>query len=220
MSEDKKEGKILYISHGGELLIWLIIILLVVAISSIGFIIRVKYSENDYRVFLPDVDGLIIGSPVRMMGVEVGHVINIKPMKNEVYVKFLITNPNVSVPQGTIATVEFSGLAGSKSLELYLPDKDTYIDNTVPLIRVNPPKRLRDALVLLGDMYKKIGSIIYTSSSFGNNLELDLDTKTGPKTDFKGFLKYSDNYLDEMTDKSKEFMRSIEGINKNVGRVQ
>ena len=36
--------------------------------------------------------------------------------------------------KGTAVTVEFSGLGGSKSLELYLPDKDTYLDGSVPVL--------------------------------------------------------------------------------------
>ena len=70
---------------------------------------------------MPDVDGLIVGSPVRMMGIEVGHVTKIKPIKDEVFVRFIITEKDLKIPQGTVATVEFSGMAGSKSLNcIYL----------------------------------------------------------------------------------------------------
>ena len=167
---EKREKRNIKITHAIELLIWLIIILIIVAASSLTFMNKELHSENDYQIFLPDVDGLIVGSPVRMMGIEVGHVTKIKPMKDEVFVKFILTHSDVYIPQGTVVTVEFSGMAGSKSLELYLPDKNTYIDNTVPMITVNPPRRLNYALGLLNDMYKKLTSIIYTSSSFGDKM--------------------------------------------------
>ena len=77
---DKKREKTVYINSKGELLTWLIVVLLIVAISSTTFMHKSKNDENDYQVFLPDVDGLVIGSPVRMMGVEVGHVVKIKPV--------------------------------------------------------------------------------------------------------------------------------------------
>lgn len=211
MSEEKQKDKVFYITHSGELLIWLIIILVFVAFNFLFFIYKEKNSENDYKIFLQDVDGLIVGSPVRMMGVEVGHVTKIKPTKNEVYVKFVITEPDITIPQGTVVTVEFSGMAGSKSLELYLPDKDTYIDSSVPLIRANPPKRLRDSLALFNVMYKKIGSIIYTCSSFGEKLDLDLSTAK-PKYDMRQFLKYSDEYLDDMREKADNYKTIIEGL--------
>ena len=62
-----------------------------------GFMFKEKHDENDYQIFLQDVDGLIEGSPVRMMGIEVGYITKIKPTNNEVYVKFILTNPNVYI---------------------------------------------------------------------------------------------------------------------------
>ena len=204
----------LYISPSAELLIWLIIILTFVAFSSLNFMHKSKDAENDYQIFLPDVDGLIVGSPVRMMGVEVGHVVKIKPIKDEVYVKFILTNPEVYIPQGSQITVEFSGMAGSKSLELYLPEKGTYIDKNTQIITVNPPKRLHDALFLLDDMYKKIGTIINSCSVFGEKLnENHLIIKKGStNNNFNGFLKYSDTFLDNSNEKANEIKINIEGF--------
>ena len=213
MFKNKKENA-LYITHRTELLVWLIVILVIVAFSSLSFIHKSKTDENDYQVFLSDVDGLIVGSPVKMMGVEVGHVTKIKPVRDEVYVNFILTNPEVYIPQGSEITVEFSGMAGSKSLELYLPDKNTYIDKNTPIINSNPPKRLHDALYLLDDMYKKIGSIINTCSSFGKKLnEHDLVIKGhSGKNDFSGFLNYYDKFLDDSNEKANEVRKNIEGL--------
>lgn len=210
--------KALYNTHSVELLVWLSVILIIVAFSSMSFMHKSKNDENDYQIFLPDVDGLIVGSPVRMMGVEVGHVVKIKPVKDEVYVKFVLTNPNVYIPQGSEITVEFSGMAGSKSLELYPPNKNTYIDKNTPIIEANPPKRLHDALYLLDDMYKKIGSIINSCSSFGNKLqEHDLTIpKNSVNNDFDEFLKYSDKFLDDSNRKANEIKHNIEGLKGNA----
>ncbi len=207
MSKDR-ESDVFYITHSGELLFWLVVILIIVAISSVVYMVKEKNAENDYRVYLPDVDGLIVGSPVRMMGIEVGHVVKIKPINDEVYVKFILTNPEVYIPQGTSVTVEFSGMAGSKSLELYLPDKDTYVDNISPLLVVMPPKRLHAALGLLNDMFKKIDSIFYTTTSFGGKLNLDLP-KTGSPADMEGFLKYSNDMIDDTEAKAAEFRKYL-----------
>lgn len=212
MTGNRKESKVLHINHAGELLIWLIIVLIFIAFSSVGKIIKEKNDENDYQIFLQDVDGLIVGSPVRMMGIEVGYITKIKPTKDEVYVKFILTNPDVYIPQGTQATVEFSGMAGSKSLELYLPDEKTYVDKNSAILSVNPPKRLHDALGLLNDMFKKLASITYTASSFGNKLEETGLKKAGAKTstsDMSNFINYSDKFLKDSNIKATELRDSI-----------
>ena len=156
MKDNDKESRVVYITHSAELLIWLFIIFLILSLSILFIRIKEKNDENDYQIFLDDVDGLIVGSPVRMMGIEVGHVTKIKPMNGEVYVKFVLTNPEVYIPQGTVVTVEFSGMACSKSLELYLPEEDTYDNEPSQLLVVMPPKRLHDALGLLNEMYNKL----------------------------------------------------------------
>ena len=215
MREEK--DKLFYITHSGELLIWLIIILAVVSFSSITSMWAEKHDENDYQIFLQDVDGLIVGSPVRMLGIEVGHVTKIKPTNEEVYVKFILTNPDVYIPQGTKATVEFSGMAGSKSLELYPPDKTTYIDKSTPILTVTPPKRLHDAIGLLNEMFKKLGSIIYTTSSFGDKLNLgEFETKNIRQTEeeVQKFLDYSNTFLDDSNKKVDDMRKSIDSATK------
>ena len=159
---------------------------------------------------MSDVDGLIVGSPVRMMGIEVGHVTKIKPTNGEVYIKFLITDKNLTLPQGTIATVEFSGMAGSKSLELYLPDSNTYIDNNVPMITVNPPKRLHDAAGLLNDMFDKLNSILSNSSSFGNQIQkMDLPKVNSNGQNMNDFLKFADDMVNESNAKAEKLGNDI-----------
>ena len=208
MSGDKKDN-IFYITHSGELLIWLVIILIIVAVSTITYVSNTQ-KDNDYNIFMSDVDGLIVGSPVRMMGIEVGHVTKIKPTNGEVYIKFLITDKSLTLPQGTIATVEFSGMAGSKSLELYLPDSNTYIDNNVPMITVNPPKRLHDAAGLLNDMFDKLNSILSNSSSFGNQIQkMDLPKVNSNGQNMNDFLKFADDMVHESNAKADKLGNDI-----------
>lgn len=209
----KEREKVLYISHKIELLIWLTLTLLITAFVSLK-IIATEKANNDYSIFLPDVDGLIVGSPVRMMGIQVGHVTKIEPVGDEVYVKFLIKNKNIKIPQGTQATVEFSGMAGSKSLELYLPDKNTYIDETVPILAVNPPKRLNDAFSLLNEMFNQLGSIITTTSLFSRQMKsISMPASDGNK-DLKDFLQYSNNLIDVQNQRLGNFEKRIKSYGK------
>ena len=223
MTEDR--DKIINITYKGEVLIWLLIIMIIVGLFSIGLILKEKNDSNDYQVFLQDVDGLIIGSPVRLMGIEVGHVTKIKPTNDEVYVKFIITNPNISIPQGTNVTVEFSGMAGSKSLELYLPEENSYIESSTPVLSVLPPKRLHDALGLLNDMFKKLASIGYTASSFGTKLDSTgiKNTKTEAMSTteiFKDFLQYTNNFIEESGQNAKDLQDSLKRLQNHDKQVQ
>lgn len=146
-----------------EILIWLLISGLV--LFGVKHYSYKKHHElKKYQIFLPDVDGLISGSSVRMMGVPIGYVESVQIVGDEVYVKFVLTEKDVTLPKGVIATVEFNGMAGSKSLEIYPPDTESLAGNK--LIKVQSPKRLNDSLGLLCDMFNQIGSMLDTSAYF------------------------------------------------------
>jgi ABC-type transporter Mla subunit MlaD len=128
-----------------------------------------KKNFNSYQVFLPDVDGLINGSPVRYMGIQIGYVNQVDIVGEEVYVKFVVTQKDFKLPKGSITTVEFTGLGGSKSLEIYpprSPDKELSDKILIP----QAPKRLNDAFGVLNDMFDKIIKITYDISSFMNEI--------------------------------------------------
>ena len=213
MSKTKKENNTIYITHSGELLFWLVIILIITAFSTFNYFNKIK-TDNNYNIYLPDVDGLIVGSPVRMMGIEVGHITKIKPTNEEVYVKFIIPDKSIEIPQGTVATVEFSGMAGSKSLELYLPEKQTYINNDVPILAVNPPKRLHDAMGLLNEMFDKINAIIFTSSSFGQKVK-QINLPSGNTQDIGSFVNYADKMVDDANKKALDLENKLDGVSEN-----
>ena len=80
---------------------------------------------------MEDVDGLIVGSPVKFLGVQIGHVMKIQIITTDVYIKFVVTQKDLNLPEGSIATVEASGLGGSKSLEIYPPEKDNTTDKII-----------------------------------------------------------------------------------------
>ena len=213
MSKAKKENNTIYITHSGELLFWLVIILIITAFSTFNYINKIK-TDNNYNIYLPDVDGLIVGSPVRMMGIEVGHITKIKPTNEEVYVKFIIPDKSIVIPQGTVATVEFSGMAGSKSLELYLPEKQTYINNDVPILAVNPPKRLYDAMGLLNEMFDKINAIIFTSSSFGQKVK-QINLPSENTQDIGSFVNYADKVVNDANKKALDLENKLDGVSEN-----
>ena len=100
-----------------EILIWLLVL-------SVGFYFFIynttikENTKNTFYIFFNDVDGLVQGSPVRLMGINIGYVRDVKIFDNKVFVSFLVTKDNVEIPTRATATIEFYGLGGSTSLEL------------------------------------------------------------------------------------------------------
>lgn len=196
-----------------ELTVWSIILIILLAV---GIFIWVKHEESfeTHTIYMPDVDGLIVGSPVHMMGIPIGYVNKVKIIgENEIKVRFKVTQRSVHIPAGTFATVEFSGLGGSKSLEIYTRSSGKIPNEIVgknDYIVVDRPKRLRDSMALLYQMYKTLMDMIYTTANFGNKVkDMDLtELQKGNINDFGKFLDYTDNYLDNYN----RNMKSIRGM--------
>ena len=146
-----------------ELIIWFFILCITVACVRIHYYNKQKKLVT-YQIFMPDVDGIVVGSPVKFMGVQVGYIDKVKIVSNDVYLKLVITEDGMELPKGSVATVEFNGMGGSKSLEIYPPTQESLASKKI--IVVQNPKRLHDSLGLLNDMFDKIGSISSRLSFF------------------------------------------------------
>lgn len=192
-----KENIRLY--HWIEFLIWFLI--LCIAVISIKY---TNYKHNkelsSYQIFLQDVDGLIVGSPVKYMGVQIGHIQKIKILTNDVYIKFVITQKDLKLPQGVIANVEFNGMGGSKSLELYPPTKESI--SSKKLITVKDTTRLNDTVWRLNDMFDKIGAITVKLSSFAN--EAGFLSKSAEQIDIEKIQDNMKNFDDKLEEYNKE----------------
>ena len=192
-----------------EFIIWLLIL----CITIFGIKIHQYHKAKElktYQIFMPDVDGMIVGSPVKFMGVQVGYIQKINIVNNNVYVKFVITEEGVSIPQGSVATVEFNGLGGSKSLEITQPTKETLSSNK--LIVINEPKRLSSSLILLNDMFDKIGAIGTRSSYFMNQISENSNLKNtkaiNPSIISEEISKF-DNVIDNIEKNNRNFKNRI-----------
>ena len=180
-----------------EFAVWLILLSVIIAGIKIYQYNRHKQLRT-YQIFMSDVDGMIVGSPVKYMGVPVGYVSQIDILSNDVYVKFVITEEDVYLPQGVQATVEFSGLGGSKSLEIYPPSDESRASKN--LIVVNSPKRLHDSLGLLNDMFDKIDSITSRLSYFAHEVGLDRPNSTSAVNinEIRKNVDVADKYVEDL----------------------
>lgn len=82
-------------------------------------------SGERIEIVFHDVNGMRPGSGVQMMGMRVGQVEDIIPVINgdESYVKlrFVITEPDISIPKASVFSIQQSGLIGEQFLEITPP---------------------------------------------------------------------------------------------------
>jgi hypothetical protein len=68
-------------------------------------------------------------------------------------------------------------------------------------------------------MFKKLDSIIYTTSDFGTKLK-DEDLKSinfvNSSEGMKDFVQYSNKFLDESNKKATDIRKSLEGLKKHA----
>ena len=192
-----------------EFVIWLII----VAVCVFGIRYNIHKSQKqfkNYQIFMEDVDGLIVGSPVKFLGVQIGYIKKIQIVSSEVYIKFVITEKNLTLPTGAIATVEASGLGGSKALEIYPPDDK---NPTNKIIATKSPTRLSHVMGLFDNIFKELDSIITTLTHASNQFEFT-STGTIPKNivipeDTNKQLDNINKTLDTIINTEKDFMRNF-----------
>lgn len=87
------------------------------------------------EVSFRDVNGMRPGSGVQMMGLRIGQVEEIIPVINGdnsfVKLRFVITEPNISIPKASMFSIQQSGLIGEQFLEITPPKiRTTYISVT------------------------------------------------------------------------------------------
>ena len=197
-----------------EILIWLLIL----TIGCFSFVYNTQIKNNDqntYYVFFDDVEGLVKGSPVRLMGINIGYIRAVKIFDNKVFVSFEITKKETRLPKCALATIEFYGLGGSTSLELNPAGALEYNETKAEII---PSKSYRiqdywegsalDSQVLI-DIYGSFGRNVtnedilkYKPYAFQSKLIKDLSsyTKEANKTQtviINKFTKDTQKYIEE-----------------------
>ena len=105
-------------------------VLTIVSLSILLFTIlwikgRSFSSAERIEVYFKDVNGMRPGSGVQMMGLRVGQVEEITPVVDDessyVKMKFVITEPNITIPKASMLTIQQSGLIGEQFLEITPP---------------------------------------------------------------------------------------------------
>lgn len=166
---------------------------LIALILLFGVVLKVKgraFSNADrIEVQFKDVNGMRPGAGVQMMGLRVGQVEEITPVidgeKNFVKVKFVITDPDIKIPEASMFTIQQSGLIGELFLEITPPKTRTlYIPmKTKDLLYQDDPVEME-----LDDKYYNVGKVksieVISKGAVPYNLRDDIDTTYAYKIDY------------------------------------
>ena len=170
-------------------------ILTLVALSIFMFTIlwvkgRSFSSAERIEVKFKDVNGMRPGSGVQMMGLRVGQVEEITPViENEssyVKMKFVITEPGITIPKASILSIQQSGLIGEQFLEITPPRiRSVYIpvSSNQQLLSNNA-----DVEIKLDDKFYNVGKIkksqIMTSKMVPESVREYIKTNYAYKVDY------------------------------------
>ncbi len=130
----------------------------------IGVVLKVKgrafSSAPRVEIQFKDVNGMRPGAGVQMMGLKVGQVEEIRPViegdDSHVTVKFVITEPNISIPKASVFSIQQSGLIGELFLEITPPKTRTLY---IPMVSKDVLYKDDPVEMKLSDKYYDVGII-------------------------------------------------------------
>ena len=195
-----------------EIIVWICVFsVLFGALWTFSYYKFVK--PNLYTLTFNDIDGLIAGSPVRFMGIVCGHVRNLKYHSDSIEAEIIITKKGVKIPPGSIASVEFSGIAGSKSIEI-MPPKDDLSD--IGII-TKDTLRITDLL----DEYMYIGKVFASLKDFVDAINRDTILKVFSAVDNSvPMLNKADKTINESNLKSEEFGKKVKNVIESEKKLE
>ena len=171
------------------------------------------YTQPTYTVTFKDVDGLSVGSPVRLMGKQVGNIIKLELYESEIYVTFRIAEKNIVIPDESIASIQFTGLAGSRSLEI-MPQKRKFSINK-NIIYAQEPVRINSILQVQTTIFENVLEFCRGMLAFLSKNSIDSTKKN---------LKNTSEYMQETNQSLDETFKNIKNsssdLSKNTKEIQ
>lgn len=166
----------------------LVLVALVVAVFSYDKIPFIK-GTSDFSAYFADAGGIKTGSDVRVSGLGVGRVSDIRLQGDKVLVGFTVRD-GVELGDRTEAAIKTETVLGTKFLEV-TPRGDGALDGPIPLSRTTSPYDLTDAL---GDLTTTISGLDTTqlSSALTTLADTFKDTPPDLKLALEGVARFSD----------------------------
>ena len=146
-------------------------------------------SAERIEVQFKDVNGMRPGSGVQMMGLRVGQVEEIIPVvegeSSYVKLKFVVTEPGISIPKASMLSIQQSGLIGEQFLEITPPKiRSVYI----PVHNQQILSADADVEIKLDEKYYNVGKVkksqIMTSKMVPESVREHVKTSYAYKIDY------------------------------------
>lgn len=189
-----------------------IAILVLLLFAGIFGIYKIYYhtviKPNLYTITFKDIDSIIKGSPVRFMGIIVGHVRNLQRGDDVILCEIFVTKPNTKIPDGAVAKVEYNGLGGSKSIEI-MPPKTENPD--VKGIVAAEALRINDMMEAFNDVREVLACIKQFVEGITPQSTLSAAKAIAEAPDF---TIEANKTLDDMTQKQAETHRKFKKLSK------
>jgi hypothetical protein len=125
--------------------------------------------QQTIKLAFEDANELSRGASVRMMGTEVGYVSDVQLRENHVDVIIKTNAGSLQIPSGSTFTILFTGLVGSKSIEVIPPAVTRPFIQGKPQYLVQNPIRLRQALQYQIDIAKALEDGAQNFTNFFGN---------------------------------------------------
>lgn len=166
----------------------LVVVLAVIAAFSYDKLPFIK-GTSDYSAYFAEAGGIKPGSDVRVSGMSVGRVSDVKLDGTKVLVDFTVRN-GVELGDRTGAAIKTETVLGNKMLEI-TPRGDGILDGTIPLERTTSPYDLPTAL---GDLTTTISALDTTqlSSALTTLAHTFKDTPPDLRIALEGVARFSD----------------------------
>ncbi len=165
-----------------------VVVLAVIAAFSYDKLPFIK-GTSDYSAYFAEAGGIKPGSDVRVSGMSVGRVSDVKLEGTKVLVDFTVRN-GVELGDRTEAAIKVETVLGNKMLEI-TPRGDGRLDGTIPLERTTSPYDLPTAL---GDLTTTISALDTTqlSSALTTLADTFKDTPPDLRIALEGVARFSD----------------------------
>ncbi|DAA94663.1 TPA: hypothetical protein CPT88_08265 [Candidatus Gastranaerophilales bacterium HUM_8] len=146
-------------------------------------------SAERIEVHFKDVNGMRPGSGVQMMGLRVGQVEEIIPVvdgeSSYVKMKFVITEPGITIPKASMLSIQQSGLIGEQFLEITPPRVRSVF---IPVIGKELLSNDAPVEIKLDDKYYDVGNVkksqIMTAKLVPDELKDYIKTNYAYKVDY------------------------------------
>ena len=146
-------------------------------------------SAERIEVHFKDVNGMRPGSGVQMMGLRVGQVEEIIPVvdgeSSYVKMKFVITEPGITIPKASMLSIQQSGLIGEQFLEITPPRVRSVF---IPVIGKELLSNDAPVEIKLDDQYYDVGNVkksqIMTAKLVPDELKDYIKTNYAYKVDY------------------------------------